>query len=379
MLALFVLLLSTAWGSFVNERVVRVIDLTSQVEKQIVKAEITNEGRKAQRTYYFPIPEAKRRNLAFNKAVDSDSNELSTVLVDSMPQKETQDNFFLEITLLDTIPTDTKTTLTITLVFIHVLQMLPAQIAQKENQYVVYEGNRYCDSVYFTKKQHTKIMVASETIKSYTKDGRESLTGKKLKYGTYENIEPFQFKPVRVHFRNNNPFLTITEVHRDMEVSHWGNVRMSESYVVRHDGAKLVGPYESEDAMRRMYGGRLAEPSAVRELKATLPAGASRVTYTDRIGNISTSHFRNGRKKSTLEIELRYKLLGGWKTDFLITYDSPASEFISLQKGDSTLHFFNASFGMPFNKPIATQVRTSVALPEGAYDIKVSLPFDVDE
>jgi len=380
----FCLLLLAAMGSLVNERVVRVIDLTQQVEKQIVKTEVRNTGRKSTRTYHFPIPLEKKPQLAFFKAVDEQSTELSSKLIDTIElseefQTKKEKHFFLEVQLTTPMETDDVIQLTITLVYIHVLQMLPAKIQQKDNQYVVYEGNRFCDSIYPTKKQHTKINVASENIKSYTKDGQESLTGKKLKYGTYEGVKPFGFKNVRVHFRNNNAFLTMDNVVRDMEVSHWGNVRVSEFYNIRHDGARLTGPYESEDAMMAMYGrNRLAEPSAVRELKATLPAGASRVTYTDRIGNISTSHFRRGRKKSTLELEMRYKLVGGWKTDFSITYDVTASEFISVSKSDSSLHYFDGSFGIPFSKPVANYVKTSVALPEGAYDVKVNLPFDVD-
>merc|ERR1719336_3330218 len=379
----FCFLLLAAMGSLVNERVVRVIDLTQQVEKQIVKTEVRNTGRKSTRTYHFPIPLEKKPKLAFFKAVDQESTELSSKLIDTIElseefSKQKEDHLFLEVQLKSPIDTDDVVQVTITMVYIHVLEMLPAKIQQKDNQYVVYEGNRFCDSIYQTKKQHTKINVASESIKSYTKDGQESLTGKKLKYGTYENVKPFGFKNVRVHFKNNNAFLTMDNVVRDMEVSHWGNVRVSEFYNIRHDGARLVGAYESEDAMS--YGrARLAEPSAVRELKATLPAGASRVTYTDRIGNISTSHFRSGRKKSILELEMRYKLLGGWKTDFSITYDVAASEFISVSKSDSSLHYFEGYFGIPFSKPVASYVKTSVALPEGAYDVKVNLPFDVDE
>eukprot|EP00493_Phyllostaurus_siculus_P005169 UN05202 len=75
---------------------------------------------------------------------------------------------------------------------------------------------------------------------------------------------------------------------------------------------------------------------------------------------------------------MRYKLLGGWKTDFSITYDVAASEFISVSKSDSSLHYFEGYFGIPFSKPVASYVKTSVALPEGAYDVKVNLPFDVD-
>jgi len=384
------LLFSLALGTFVNERVVRVIDLSGQVEKQIVKAEISNAGSDSLSTYYFPIPDEKRSNLAYFKATSQDGHSLNPTIVDTFPVKKGTANFeqlqeasknffFLQLTFENEIDSEELTQITVTLVYAHVLRMLPAEITQKENQYVVYKGNRYADSCYVTKKQHTKINVASETIKSYTKDGHENVSGKKMKYGTYSNIAPFGYGKLRAHFRNNNPFLTMTEVVRDFEISHWGNVRVSESYNIRHDGAKLVGPYETTDYANMMYGGRLAEPTAVRDLKAILPAGSSRVTYTDRIGNVSTSDFRRGRRKSILELQLRYKLLGGWKTDFVIAYDVPASEFITINKEDPKIHYFNASFGIPFNKPVADRVLTKVALPEGAYDIKLSLPFDVDE
>eukprot|EP00494_Astrolonche_serrata_P029653 UN29920 len=160
---------------------------------------------------------------------------------DEKLQKKTEEFFFIEIELLEELEEDETTQITITLVFIHVLQLLPAEIKQKDNQYVVYTGNRFVDSIYPIRKQHTKINIASDTIKSYTKDGHVSLTGKKLKYGTYENIPPLAYKEVRVHFENNMPFLTMTEVVRDMEISHWGNVRVVENYNIRHDGAKMVG------------------------------------------------------------------------------------------------------------------------------------------
>lgn len=36
----------------------------------------------------------------------------------------------------------------------------------------------------------------------------------------------------------------MSEVVRDIEISHWGNVRIEESFLLHHDGAKLKGPYE---------------------------------------------------------------------------------------------------------------------------------------
>jgi len=120
------------------------------------------------------------------------------------------------------------------------------------------------------------------------------------------------------------------------------------------------------------------EPSAMRSLKAVLPPNARRVTYTDRIGNISTSSFRQGFKRSTLDIAFRYPLFGGWKTDFEIAYDAPAHDFLRVDKDDPTLYVFNASFSGPFKTPVAEVMTTKIALPEGAYDIRLELPYEVD-
>lgn len=59
------------------------------------------------------------------------------------------------------------------------------------------------------------------------------------------DIAPFsESERVRFHFQFDAAYLTMSEVVRDIEVSHWGNVRIEESFLLQHDGAKLKGPYE---------------------------------------------------------------------------------------------------------------------------------------
>merc|ERR1719350_68815 len=116
---------------------------------------------------------------------------------------------------------------------------------------------------------------------------------------------------------------------------------------------------------KRMYG--KPEPAAIRSLKATLPPNAHRVSYTDRIGNISSSHFRRGRKRSTLEIDMRYPLFGGWSTDFEIGYDAPASDFLMVDPAHPEQVMLNVSFASPFKTPVTDFMTVQVALPEGAY------------
>ena len=73
----------------------------------------------------------------------------------------------------------------------------------------------------------------------------------------------------------------------------------------------------------------------------------------------------------------RYPLYGGWKTDFKIGYDVASSDLISVDK-QSHVHSLNISFGIPFKEPVTDHLITRIALPEGAHDVKVVCPYDID-
>ncbi|ETO28595.1 hypothetical protein RFI_08539, partial [Reticulomyxa filosa] len=120
------------------------------------------------------------------------------------------------------------------------------------------------------------------------------------------------------------------------------------------------------------------DPSVVTQLRATLPRNAYGTYYVDRIGNISTSHFRQGPKQSYLEIKPRYPLYGGWKTDFTIGYGVPSQDLITFDT-DTYVHTLNLSFGIPFREPVTDLLTTKIALPEGAYDVQIDCPFEIDQ
>ena len=62
-----------------------------------------------------------------------------------------------------------------------------------------------------------------------------------ITYGPFTNVGPNSAKEVSVHYENNSPFLTVTEMSRLIEVSHWGNVAVEEEIDMAHTGAKLKG------------------------------------------------------------------------------------------------------------------------------------------
>jgi len=250
-------------------------------------------------------------------------------------------------------------------------------------QFVVFEANKHFYSPYPTEKLGTKYTFASDKFKSYSKPVAE-IDGKKITYGPYKDIAPFSASErVRFHFQFHVPYLTMTEVVRDIEISHYGNVRIEESFLLSHDGAKLkgayeVGMYDRYEHIMGSMGTASSDPSSVRSFKANLPSGAKNVYYIDRIGNVSTSNFRQGKKKknSVLEMRPRYPLYGGWKTDFLIGYDVPSADLISIDR-ISRVHTLNVSFAIPFKEPVTDLLITRIALPEGAHDVKVICPYDI--
>ena len=65
-----------------------------------------------------------------------------------------------------------------------------------------------------------------------------------ITYGPFTNVGPNSAKEVSVHYENNSPFLTVTEMTRLIEVSHWGNVAVEEEIDMLHTGAKLKGEWD---------------------------------------------------------------------------------------------------------------------------------------
>ena len=107
---------------------------------------------------------------------------------------------------------------------------------------------------------------------------------------------------------------------RVIEISHWGNVAVEETYNVRHMGAELKGAFSRLDYQRQQAAGH------VHDFKTLLPAAARDVYYRDEIGNISTSNLWETANDVELTIRPRFPLFGGWKTHYYIGYNLPSYE-----------------------------------------------------
>lgn len=253
----------------------------------------------------------------------------------------------------------------------HQLKPFPEEITQSEYQLVKYVDNAYILTPYPVKMQTSLFKLSSTRVISYSKVGSTKAIDSEVRYGPYESIEPLTTKPITLHFENNQPFAVVTELVREVEISHWGNVYVTENYKLANKGARLKGGFSRFEYQSR------SGVSSFRHLHAKLPANVHSVYYRDENGNISTSHLRHDFRKTELELEPRFPLFGGWKTAFTLGYGLPLQDLVF--KAPDGSRYLNFSIGSPFGNIVVDKLILKVVLPEGSYDVSVSVPFPVEQ
>lgn len=206
---------------------------------------------------------------------------------------------------------------------------LPASIPQDGEQFLAYDFSVFAPSAYPTKKQKTEIKAASGTIPDYTTiDKFPQKSGSKLTYGPFDEKPAGAVSPAQVRFEFTKPVTHVSELERDIEVSHWGgNVAFEERYTMFHRGANLSTQFNRAKWTQSQYF-KAGASSALKELRVPLQVGSVDPYFTDVIGNVSTSRFRSNKREALLELKPRYPLFGGWKYPFTIGWNTNAANVL---------------------------------------------------
>jgi len=147
------------------------------------------------------------------------------------------------ITLLTPLSKGGTTTLEVLYILTRSLEPFPVEISQSESQLVYFRDSAILLSPYHVKQQTTFIKTPSTRVESFTVVDPTKRAGTELKYGPYENHPPYSYSPVLVHFENNNPFAVVEELEREIEISHWGSIQVTERYSLVHAGAQHKGVF----------------------------------------------------------------------------------------------------------------------------------------
>lgn len=373
------MLFSNVCSDLVISKLDRQIDLSSQIVRTTTSLKVENNGAQAVSKILLPFSENQAKNLAFLSVTISQGKGKTKSSSDRLPVEVThpegmpQALTWYAVSLPKELGKGGSLTLEVKAVFTHLLSPFPEKITQADSQLVAFQDSAHYISPYAVKIQSLTVKLPEPKVESYTKLESTKFSGQEIKYGPYENIPPFSFPSIVVHFVSNKPFSVAQELVREIEISHWGNVQVTENYNLVHGGAEITGEFSRLDYQARPH---VRGPAALRNLVAKLPPRAHSIYYRDEIGNISTSNVWSDSAKTLLEIEPRYPMFGGWRTSFTIGYGLPLQDFLFKSEGK---RFLNISFGCPINDVVIENLIVKVVLPEGSNDISAAVPFPIKE
>ncbi|XWS20825.1 hypothetical protein CRYUN_Cryun30bG0002300 [Craigia yunnanensis] len=373
------ILASPALSQLLFAKVDRRIYLTSHIVRISSTLKVENAGPGTVSEVLLAFPELQAKNMAYLMATPHEGKGKVKNYVVALPVEVANPKdmppaiTFYSVSLPKGLAEGDSFTFDVLAVFSHALRPIPEQITQGDIQLVVYQESAYYLSPYAVKVQSLSVKLPDSRIESYTKPDNTKIYGSDIKYGPYENLPAFSYSPIVVHFESNQPFAVAQELVREIEISHWGNVQVTEHYKLIHGGAQSKGEFSRLDFQARP---NVQGASAFRYLVANLPPRAHSVYYRDEIGNISTSHLWGDSKKTELLIEPRYPMFGGWRTSFTIGYGLPLQDFLYESEGR---RFLNITFSSPMVELVIDTLIVKVELPEGSSDISVATPFPVKQ
>jgi len=341
------------------------VDLSTQLVKGECRLSLENNDDKPVNSVLYAFEPSIKSHVSFISAHQVfESNRLS-LNVKPVILSGHEDKQFYQIDFNASRPLRSKgrAPLVVEYVLINALYPHPEEITQKDRQLMMFYGNAYLYSPYKSLKSSVKFQTGTRRIEDYTNVSPVSLSSGDIIYGPFGSLEPFAYSQISLHYDNNTPFLKVTKLTRTIELSHWGNVAVTEVIDLVHHGAKLKGSFSRYDYQRETNSGI----SSVKSFKMYLPASATSVYYRDVIGNISTSNQRTLLDSVELDIRPRFPLFGGWKTHYTIGYNVPAYEYLYNSGEDYFLKMRLVDH--LYDNMIIEDVTVRIILPEGSVDL----------
>ncbi|KAG3142515.1 hypothetical protein PI124_g15668 [Phytophthora idaei] len=365
-------------GEVINQSAKRTFDLTKHVVREYSEFQFSDTDAEVTE-YDVGFPRALETRLAYVSArCGKTPCEIVPATHKHAAKAKTPEDAALYTVLLKKPVAKGETgTVKVTAYFTRILTPYPAEIAQKEDQLVLFDTSHLITSPYLTKTQNTKLKLPSGNVESVRAAEPISRKGSVVTLGPYTDVKSFaagvEASPLSVHYKNHAPFMTITKLTREIEVSMWGRVSFEEVYDMEHTGAKLKGGFSRYDYVQ------LHQRSAsFHEMYAHLPKDSVNVYYRDQIGNISTSRLRPAGRTGShqdLEFKPRFPLFGGWKSQWYLGYSVPTYSVLT-HVGDKFK--LEVDFSTPVQGASVDDLTVKVILPEGATNVQVNVPFSLD-
>lgn len=272
---------------------------------------------------------------------------------------------FYEIKLSAPLAPNEETSIQLGIAYVDRVLPTPEFATQKDSQIFLLSDSRYSFSAYPSNKQNLKVVTVGLQVEDLSTEEDVKKDGAALIYGPYDDVKPYSFDELAIKYENPKPMMKAVKLQRDIWVSHWGaSVSFEESYQLHNTGTKL----KDNSFSRLEYSKRSPKYNlniaACRNVDIKLPPFAREPYFTDLVGNVSTSNFRQSESESLLQLRPRYPVFGGWNYNFTIGWSADLKHFTKKIGADQYLLKVPLLEGP---EDIAyDEVVINIVLPEGA-------------
>ncbi|KAL8172175.1 hypothetical protein V2J09_023979 [Rumex salicifolius] len=205
------------------------IDLTSQYVRVTTRLKVENRGNDPVSDFLLALPDHQSKNLAYLSVAQSEGKGKTKSNTISLPVQLAE-------------PAGMPPGLTF------FSASLQKELAKGKVVSLEVLGDSACYlSPYAVETQTLTIKLPDGRIESYTKLDNTKTHGSEIKYGPYENLPSFKYSPIVVHFEDNKPFAVAQKLVREIEISHWGSIQVTEHYHLTNRGARLKGEFSRLD------------------------------------------------------------------------------------------------------------------------------------
>ncbi|KAF8926877.1 dolichyl-diphosphooligosaccharide--protein glycosyltransferase subunit 1 [Dissophora ornata] len=354
----------------------RTLDLSRPLIREITSAALLNIAQEDATEYYYPVDQAYTSHLAHISAENRKTKEALEVIKD--PEYYDAEFQYYKIKLSTPLPPGEKLQITVKTSLTNLIRPFPTHVGQAERQQFVYFGNPFALTAYPSLKQKTTVITPSSVLEVHEHPEESDLVIKnnQVTLGPYNEVKPLEHGIFEVQYQLLGPVPHVRHLRRDVEISQWGNnLAIEEHYNFVNKGAELKGHFSRIEFQRNPMG--IREGNGILSLQTQIPKLARDIYYRDEIGNISTSILTQYPDHTLLTLQPRFPIFGGWNTTYYIGYNTPLDGY--LRQGLSTdSYILKVPIYVPMKETSYDDVEIRVVLPEGAKNVIVQVPFEVE-
>ncbi|KAL7676349.1 hypothetical protein ACOME3_002603 [Neoechinorhynchus agilis] len=359
-------------NSFINKRVSREFDLSSQLVRS--RTTIIAGNANSETDYEYLIEPRLIGKIAYLAA--SVDNGPAEIIEDfSSCQSNVKCSVALKLNGSDYVK------IVVDAIYTDLYQILPEKIVQTESHSYRNLLNTNINSLNdrsFAIHEETQYNLWSPNVIEANPQPHNRPDKTSISYSFPNERPPLSYDKFSVHYENNAPFLKVRDVVRYVEVTSFGDVIFrNQVNDLFHCGAKLSSGFSRQTHMFRSIKFASGQSdSAVEVFEMRLPQKSRHVFYRDHLGNISTSTVRFSGKEMVLDLRPRFPLFGGWRTSYTVGY-TLRRNLILRRKGNEYKLRVRIMDSLMDNQNVE-HLELRIALPRESKIVDINTPYRFD-